>query len=247
MLAKCLTQRFVAAQEMVIQQNEPGHEMYFVVQGMLDVLVQMSAGAEEHMVMATIREGSFFGERGLLEGTTRSYSVMAITLTELLVLTRTDFQQIVGSEPAILEMFKRNVFKKIYEEIHFRRNALMTTTTTVVDAARMPWLAAALQSSALPPAEKEEEEGTMKQDAVMFMQRHAQNEELQHIHNKNEQQGGGGYVREEHHDHQQHPPQHIRHHQHPHDAEEAATRADAGGPSEEEAGPSEEEDERVEQ
>eukprot|EP01097_Dermamoeba_algensis_P006945 TRINITY_DN4338_c0_g1_i2.p1 TRINITY_DN4338_c0_g1~~TRINITY_DN4338_c0_g1_i2.p1 ORF type:complete len:375 (-),score=101.53 TRINITY_DN4338_c0_g1_i2:236-1360(-) len=98
--------------------------MFFVQQG--EVCVKVSEGGEEK-VIATLKEGAFFGEMGLLYSVLRTADVYAATNVQLSVLSRDDFErfrylhpEVVKKVKAIAEerfnWFKKNLVQLNYDE-----------------------------------------------------------------------------------------------------------------------------------
>jgi hypothetical protein len=112
-IANCLSQRFAAAGEPIITKGDDGDEMYFLINGVVDVIIEPSAGPP--VVVATLSDGTYFGEMALLERKPRMAHIVAKTLTELLVLTRDDFDGVVRNIPDVFDAFRRDVFKRIVE------------------------------------------------------------------------------------------------------------------------------------
>jgi CRP-like cAMP-binding protein len=75
--------------------GENGNELYFVSRGSLQVV------AGDGTVLATITEGSFFGERAVLENTKRGQDVIALTNVELFVLKKEDLYRIINEFPEL--------------------------------------------------------------------------------------------------------------------------------------------------
>jgi CRP-like cAMP-binding protein len=79
------SQRTVEAGELVFRRGEKGIEMFVIQSG----VVEISRGEDEHRtVMATLRQGDFFGEMSVLESMPRDADAVAVARTELLVITQ---------------------------------------------------------------------------------------------------------------------------------------------------------------
>ena len=73
--------------------------MYFISSGAIAVQL------EEHPVM--LGSGDFFGEIALLKDTPRTSDVLAETFSDLLMLDRRDFQQLVKDNPDLRETIEK--------------------------------------------------------------------------------------------------------------------------------------------
>lgn len=82
--------------ETVIRKGEIGHEFYLIKSGQVEVLAE-SGGAQERICELGIRD--YFGEIALLQDIPRTATVRCLIPSELLVLSKDDFAQLlVGSE-----------------------------------------------------------------------------------------------------------------------------------------------------
>ncbi len=86
-LATITTPLLVDAGRVLAREGDPGTDCSVVAEG------QASATIEGEEI-ATIGPGSFFGEMALLDGTPRVATITALTPMLLLVLSRTEFDQL---------------------------------------------------------------------------------------------------------------------------------------------------------
>ncbi len=75
--------------DVIVSENEKGDSMFLILDGEVKVSLVSEEGKE--IILSTLRKGDFFGEMSLLDGEPRSANVIALTDTELLELSRTDF------------------------------------------------------------------------------------------------------------------------------------------------------------
>jgi len=79
------SERTVEAGEAVFRHGDKGSELFVIQSG----TVEISRGKGEHRnVLATLRQGAFFGEMSVLESMPRDADAVAVTRTELLVITQ---------------------------------------------------------------------------------------------------------------------------------------------------------------
>jgi signal transduction histidine kinase len=104
--------------EIILRTGEEPEAFYIIEHGRVEIFRETSQGEE---VIATLgRSGDFFGEMALLENRTRSSSVRALTPTELLVISRTDFNDLIREYPTIhLEVTKALSFNLRRSDSHF--------------------------------------------------------------------------------------------------------------------------------
>lgn len=104
-LSSSLQQRFFAPFENIVTYGDLAFEMFFLLRGTVEVTVPDGEGSE--FVLATLRNGSWFGELALLEeGNTRQATVQSVTSCEVLCLPKKAFDSIVQRFPAFLEIIK---------------------------------------------------------------------------------------------------------------------------------------------
>jgi CRP-like cAMP-binding protein len=82
--------------EKVIAVGQPADAMYFIAAGEVAVHV---GGNALHAV--TLKEGSFFGEMGLLDSQPRNSDVVSIGYCHLLALYRRDFNRLLTKRPEL--------------------------------------------------------------------------------------------------------------------------------------------------
>ena len=69
----------------MFRQGEQGIDLFVIQSGVIEI----SRGEGEHRtVMATLRQGDFFGEMSVLESMPRDADAVAVTRAELLVITQ---------------------------------------------------------------------------------------------------------------------------------------------------------------
>lgn len=90
-------QRTYGAGETVCAQGTPGAAMFIVRSGAVALTVEPPGGPPVHVL--TLREGTFFGERALLEDEPRGFTARAEEETELLVLFRSDVERLIANHP----------------------------------------------------------------------------------------------------------------------------------------------------
>ncbi|MEW5855149.1 MAG: glucose-6-phosphate dehydrogenase [Myxococcota bacterium] len=88
-----LTPRVCVPDEVVVRKGDVANEMYVINRGEVEVL----DGKGE--VLATLREGSFFGEIGLVLSQPRTATIRARTHCDLFVLDRGDFHRVLRDHP----------------------------------------------------------------------------------------------------------------------------------------------------
>ena len=101
MLAKHLIHAPFVAGDIITRQGAVAHWLYLIVQGEAQVFVEGPQGLQGRLAVATLRDGAFFGEMGMLTGEPRSATVMAVTGVDCYRLDKAGFAQVLQQRPDI--------------------------------------------------------------------------------------------------------------------------------------------------
>ncbi len=93
-IASLSTTASVEEGRVLCRQGSPGHEAFVIVAGDASVTID---GRE----IAVLGAGDFFGEMALLDGSARVATVTATTPMDLLVLSTSEFRQMLESNPGV--------------------------------------------------------------------------------------------------------------------------------------------------
>lgn len=105
-LVLSLLPRMVTPGAMIVKQGDVAQEMFFIASGKVEIVI------EGGKVVATLPEGSFFGEIALLHNTRRTASVRAATFVDLYVLTKEAFDRIAEDFPEAIEAIRREADRR---------------------------------------------------------------------------------------------------------------------------------------
>lgn len=90
----------VPTDDVIIREGEPGQGLYLILGGEVSV-AKFEGGSQVHL--ASLKEGSVFGEISLVRDTPTTATVTAVRGGEFLFLSRDDFQDLVAEHPEIKE------------------------------------------------------------------------------------------------------------------------------------------------
>ncbi|MEN9659377.1 Crp/Fnr family transcriptional regulator [Iodobacter fluviatilis] len=93
--------------QQVITKGSLGDELFFLIRGRLQVVDVTEDGRE--LCIHIIHEGEYFGELAVIDGGTRSTSVVSIADAELLVLSRATALQLIYSHPILAERLMKKL------------------------------------------------------------------------------------------------------------------------------------------
>ncbi|MGZ5429273.1 MAG: Crp/Fnr family transcriptional regulator [Thermoanaerobaculia bacterium] len=94
-LARAATLRTYRRGETIVQQGQPGDAFYVLVRGRVAIAIVAPDGRE--VVLNTLGEGEHFGEMALLDDAPRSASVIAQEKSDLAILSRAVFLDLLKS------------------------------------------------------------------------------------------------------------------------------------------------------
>jgi CRP/FNR family cyclic AMP-dependent transcriptional regulator len=84
--------------EVLFREGETGEEMFFIRKGKIKV----SLGEEDQeKVLAILKEGDFFGEMAVIDGSPRSATATAIEETDLLIIDKESFVSKINENPLV--------------------------------------------------------------------------------------------------------------------------------------------------
>jgi CRP/FNR family transcriptional regulator, cyclic AMP receptor protein len=95
-IASLSTEIDAASGQVLAEQGRQGREFFIIVEG-------TATASRNGAVLATLTPTDFFGELALLDGGERTATVVAETDMRLLVLTRTEFNQLCRSYPSVAQ------------------------------------------------------------------------------------------------------------------------------------------------
>jgi len=108
----------------VVREGEEGEEMFIVRSGQVTIskAIQMELPGRGELCfekrLATLGEGSYFGEVALLASDTRSATVTAVTDLELWVLTTDDMKQLMEADVALVYRVLAVISKELCNRLH---------------------------------------------------------------------------------------------------------------------------------
>ena len=98
--ARSLRVRRFRRNETIFHQGDPGDSLFIVESGAVKIVLPSPEG-EEGAIIATLARGDFFGELALLDGAPHSATAVALEPSELLVMRREPFQELIDTDRAL--------------------------------------------------------------------------------------------------------------------------------------------------
>jgi len=115
---------------LILIEEEIGSTMFVILDGRVKISRISDDGRE--VILSILSEGDFFGEMSLLDGQTRSANVTAIEESELMVIRREDFLQMLRDYPQIAINLLKELAQRIRKsDEHIKSLSLQDATGRV--------------------------------------------------------------------------------------------------------------------
>jgi CRP/FNR family cyclic AMP-dependent transcriptional regulator len=95
----------------VFFQDDPSDSLYVVLSGSAKVFRTSEDGRDR--ILMILRAGDAFGELAMIEGQPRSATVQTLEATEMLVLSRKDFEKFAGEHPEFLYKMLQGMCERV--------------------------------------------------------------------------------------------------------------------------------------
>jgi CRP-like cAMP-binding protein len=115
--------RFLDEGAVVFRENDPGSEMYLIIQG--EVEIRKATGPSSNKTLTVLRKGDLFGEMAIIEKKPRSATAVATQPSRLLVLNEKLYESMVATNPD----FARKMNRLLSERVR-KANAIIQSLMT---------------------------------------------------------------------------------------------------------------------
>ena len=112
-LARSMTARDLAPGEVLVREGATDDHLYVVVKGTLGVL--KAAGTDQELMLSSLRPGDVAGELSFLDGATRFASLVAMSETRVLSLSRGDLEALLDSDPHLVYRVMRAIVRVVHD------------------------------------------------------------------------------------------------------------------------------------
>ncbi len=132
-VAEVGTRRDFAAGDVVFRKGDVGDELYVVLSGAVRI---NSVDDETDLEIAVLREGSYFGEMSVIDGSARSANATVVTPGQMLVVQRADYLKLlVRFEPLLRDLLMR--LSRNIRDSNTHRFGLVHEKTTLKEEAEL--------------------------------------------------------------------------------------------------------------
>jgi CRP/FNR family cyclic AMP-dependent transcriptional regulator len=112
-LAGAMTLRDLAQGEVLVREGDTDDHLYVVASGVLGVI--KAAGTDNELTINTIRPGDVVGELSFLDGATRYASLVAMSSTRVLGLSRGDLEGLLDKNPQLVYRVMRAIVRVVHD------------------------------------------------------------------------------------------------------------------------------------
>ena len=116
LLGSLMTVRELSDGEFLISEGVADDTLHVLVEGKLEVV--KSTGADEFASLAILREGDLAGELSFVDGEPHTVGLRALCRSQVLCLTRSDFEGIVADNPQLVYKLMRTVARSAHHIVH---------------------------------------------------------------------------------------------------------------------------------
>ncbi len=99
-LKAALVDEFPSGRVLFNEGSIVGHVMYVIISGEVEILRRNPGGND--VILATLKQGEFFGEMSLFDNQKRSATARVKSPARLLMLTKTTFDKLISSDPTVV-------------------------------------------------------------------------------------------------------------------------------------------------
>jgi len=115
-LGSIMTARNLADGEFLLNEGVADDALHVLLDGKLEVVKH--AGADETASLAILREGDLAGELSFIDGATHTVGLRALCDSQVLSLTRSDFETVVDENPQLVYKVMRAVARSAHRIVH---------------------------------------------------------------------------------------------------------------------------------
>lgn len=116
--------RFYPKDTMIFSEGQPGNELYIIQKGSVKITKIVN---NSEVLLAMLKPGDIFGEMALLDNKPRSASAEAYEDTELLVVNRANYQQMIETRPQLVTKLTTLLADRIWLIYKQLANTTMTS------------------------------------------------------------------------------------------------------------------------
>jgi CRP/FNR family transcriptional regulator len=113
LISNNITLEYYPKRHIIFSEGDVGDAMYIIKRGSVKIFQGSSEDPDEHVEIALLPANSFFGEMALVSETSRNASVMVMEDSEIFVLKKTDFYNLIETNPSLAQQISTEFIQRI--------------------------------------------------------------------------------------------------------------------------------------
>ncbi len=109
--------------DLICQEGAPSQDLYFLLEGQVQVRMRDYLGVEQDL--AQLQAPTMFGHMGLIDGSSRSATCLALTPARVNIMDRDHYQRIVDDPGPRGDMFRRLLLSAMNRQLSTGNQALL--------------------------------------------------------------------------------------------------------------------------
>ena len=115
-LAGLMEERRLQDGEFLIRDGDTDDRLHVIVTGKVEVVKR--TGADDYANLAVLRDGELAGELSFIDGTPHTVGLRALCKSQVLSLTRADFESVVDENPQLVYKVMRAIARSTHRIVH---------------------------------------------------------------------------------------------------------------------------------
>lgn len=115
-ISPLMSQKTIYEGSAVYLENMPGEALYIIKNGSIRISKMLGEGEEK--ILVVLGPGDFFGEMALLDGSARAATARVLEQAELVILRKTDFENLALSNPTVALKLIKNIVRCFCRKFH---------------------------------------------------------------------------------------------------------------------------------
>lgn len=117
LLSQKITLEYYPANRQIFKQGEQGEAMYIIKKGQVRIYQGDDDKPYDQTILATLSDGSFFGEMALVNEEERIASAKTLSESEIFILKKDDFYTLINENPHLAEQISSEFISRIKQNM----------------------------------------------------------------------------------------------------------------------------------
>jgi len=108
-----ITLQYYPKNHMIFKLGDSGDAMYIIKNGYVKIYLGDSLDPDEQTILANLTDNAFFGEMALVSEKPRNANAMSMVESEVFILKKDDFNNIITNNPALAEQISTEFISRV--------------------------------------------------------------------------------------------------------------------------------------